>query len=232
MRGREWFIPSDQDAAEDAIVALEPQPVVSRAGSIPVLPVNRYRNGPDFVEKTTERKAAHFVSTDGSIFLPADDDFVKGVLYYGAKMADVLRAFALAPAVPGRPFYVCSEPEQKTYAFKVGPDGTLREPKLFAEKGGPGVTTDREGNVYIIAGGRIYVYEPSGTLARDHGSSGAPHRTGFRREGRADPVHRRPELAVRSSHPVCRRELTKGDGATGTEQSLAGWLSLLRQSGV
>ena len=150
------------DAADDAITVLEPQPVVPRAGSIPVLPVNRYRNGPDFIEKTTERKAAHFVSPDGSLFLSADDDFVKGVLYYGAKMADVLRAFALAPAVPGRPFYVCSEPEQKTYVFRVDPDGTLREPKLFAEKGGPGVTTDRQGNVYIVAGGRIFVYDPSG----------------------------------------------------------------------
>jgi len=150
---------------EDDVVIIEPQPVAPRPGSIPVLPVNRYRNTPDFVEKTTERKAAHFVSPDGSIFLPADDDFVKGALYYGARMSDLSRAFGLAPAVSGRPFYVCNEPEQKTYAFTVRPDGTLAEPKLFAEKGGQAVTTDPDGNVYIAAG-RIFVYDPTGRLLR------------------------------------------------------------------
>lgn len=151
------------EAREDEIVMLQPQPVVPRPGSIPVLPVNRYRNRPDFIETATERKAAHYVSPDGSVFIPADEDFVKGALYYGAKMSDLMRAFALAPAVSGRPFYVSSEPDQKTYAFKVGEDGTLSEPKLFVEKGGQAVTTDTQGNVYIAAG-RIFVYDPSGRL--------------------------------------------------------------------
>ncbi len=151
------------EAREDEMVMLEPQPVTPRPGSVPVLPVNRYRNRPDFIETATEVKAAHYVSPDGSIFLPADADFVKGVLYYGAKMSDLMRAFGLAPAVSGRPFYVCNEPEQKTYAFKVGPDGTLSDPKLFVEKGGQAVTTDSHGNVYIAAG-RIFVYDPSGHL--------------------------------------------------------------------
>ncbi|RPJ86459.1 MAG: gluconolaconase [Acidobacteria bacterium] len=151
------------ESREDEIVKLEPQSVTPRPGSIPVLPVNRYRNSPDFLEKTTEVKAAHYLSPDGSIFIPADEDFVKGVLYYGAKMSDLMRAFGLAPAVSGRPFFVCNEPEQKTYAFQVGPDGRLSEPKLFVEKGGQAVVTDREGNVYIAAG-RIFVYDPSGRL--------------------------------------------------------------------
>jgi len=148
---------------EDDLVMLEPQPVAARPGSVPVLPVNRYRNRPDFLEKTTEVKAAHYVSPDGSIFIPADDDFVKGVLYYGAKMSDLMRALGLAPAVSSRPFYVCNEPEQKTYAFRVGPDGTLSDPELFVEKGGQAVTTDLEGRVYIAAG-LIFVYDSSGRL--------------------------------------------------------------------
>jgi sugar lactone lactonase YvrE len=151
------------DGTEDDLALLEAQPVVARPDSIPALPVNRYRNGPDFIETATERKAADYVSPDGSIFIPADEDFVKGALYYGAKMSDLLRAFGLAPAVSGRPFYVSNEPEQKTYAFKVGDDGTLSEPKLFVEKGGQAVTTDAEGNVYVAAG-RIFVYDPSGRL--------------------------------------------------------------------
>ena len=151
------------EAREDQMARLEPQPVAPRPGSVAVLPVNRYRNRPDFIETATERKAAHYVSPDGSTFIPADEDFVKGVLYYGAKMSDLMRAFGLAPAVSDRPFYVCNEPEQKTYAFKVGPDGTLSEPKLFAEKGGQAVATDLHGNVFIAAG-RIFVYDSSGRL--------------------------------------------------------------------
>ncbi len=148
---------------EDEIVFIRPQPAAPRPGMIPVLPVNRYRNERDFMENTTERKPAHYVSPDGSVFLPAGEDFTSGALYYGSKMADVLRAFGLAPAVAGRPFYVCNEIEQKTYAFQVGPDGTLSEPKLFAEKGGAGVTSDARGNVYIAAG-NIFVYDAAGRL--------------------------------------------------------------------
>jgi sugar lactone lactonase YvrE len=151
------------DAPEDQLVKLEPQPVVQRPGSVAVLPVSRYRNRPDFIETATERKAAHYVSPDGSIFIPADQDFVNGVLYYGAKMSDLMRAFGLAPAIPGRPFYVCNEPEQKTYSFRVEPDGTLSEPTLFVEKGGQAVAVDPDGNVFIAAG-RIFVYDSSGRL--------------------------------------------------------------------
>ncbi len=150
---------------EDEITIIKPQPAAPRPGMVPLLPVNRYRNERDFMENSTERKPAHFISPDGSVFLPAGRDFVDGVLYYGAKMADVLRAFGLAPATPGRPFYVCNEPEQKTYAFKVAPDGTLSEPGLFAERGGAGVATDERGNVYIAAGD-IRVYDASGRLLR------------------------------------------------------------------
>jgi len=88
---------------------------------------------------------------------------VGGRLYYGAKIHDVLRAFGMAPALPGQPFYVSNEEEQKTYSAKVGADGTLSDLKLFAERGGEGLTWDRQGNVYIAAG-QVFVYSPSGKL--------------------------------------------------------------------
>jgi len=72
-----------------------------------------------------------------------------------------LRAFGMAPAFPGQPFYVSDESEQKTYAATVGPDGAITDLKLFAERGGEGVAVDDQGNVYIAAG-QIYVYNPAG----------------------------------------------------------------------
>ena len=128
-----------------------------------VLPVNHWRNEHDFLEAVPVQKPYQYVSTDGSTFIPAGEDFVSGALYYGTKMADLLRAFGLAHATPGKPFYVSDESEQKTFVATVAPDGTLTNLKLFAEQGGESVTQDAEGNVYIAAG-QVYIYNPSGQL--------------------------------------------------------------------
>ena len=88
---------------------------------------------------------------------------MSGQLYYGSKMHDVLRAFGLAPAVPGQSFYVSDEEEEKTYSASVGADGTLSGLKLFADLGGESVAVDKQGNVYIAAG-QVFVYNSSGQL--------------------------------------------------------------------
>jgi sugar lactone lactonase YvrE len=151
------------DASDENIVLLKPQPSQPRPSMTAILPVNYWRNENDLLKVILAQKPHQFVSPDGSIFIPADEDFVSGALYYGTKMADVLRAFGLARAVPGKPFYVSDESEQKTYVASVAPDGTLRNAKLFAEQGGESVTQDAQGNVYIAAG-QVYVYNSSGRL--------------------------------------------------------------------
>ena len=80
---------------------------------------------------------------------------------WGTKMADVLRAFRLAPAVAGQTFYVTNEVELKTWSFKAGEDGSLSDSKLFAHEGGECVAVDEQGNVYIAAG-QIRVFDPAG----------------------------------------------------------------------
>jgi sugar lactone lactonase YvrE len=154
------FSPDDKN--ED-ITLLKPQPSEQRPSTSAVLPVNYWRNENDFVDAVPARKPYQFVSADGSTFIPAGEDFVNGALYYGTKMADVLRAFGLARAVAGRPFYASDESEQKTYSFSVAPDGSLTNPHLFAEQGGESVAQDIDGNVYIAAG-QVYVYNPAGHL--------------------------------------------------------------------
>jgi sugar lactone lactonase YvrE len=151
------------DARDEDITFLKPQPAEARPSATAVLPVNHWRNENDFVAAIPAKRPYQYVSTDGSVFIPAGEDFVSGALYYGTKMADILRAFGLANALPSKPFYVSNESEQKTYAFTVASDGTLTDPHLFAEQGGESVTQDAEGNVYIAAG-QIYVYNPSGKL--------------------------------------------------------------------
>jgi sugar lactone lactonase YvrE len=151
------------DALDQEITLLKPQKAAAREGATPVLPENYWRNENDFVKAVPVPRPYQYVSPDGSTFIPAGADFVTGALYYGTKMADVLRAFGLGRAEPGKLFYVSDESYQKTYAGEVGPDGTLKNLRLFAEAGGESVTQDARGNVYIAAG-QVYVYSPSGEL--------------------------------------------------------------------
>lgn len=152
------FRPEDKDSQP---VALEPQPSALRPQMTPVLPVNRWMGDAAFLRDTTDRKPFHYISPDGTTFIPAGEDFISGAVQWGVKMADVLRAFGLAPAICGRPFYVTNELELKTWTFSVAPDGTLTDGRLFAHEGGEGVIADEQGNVYIAAG-RIRIFDPDG----------------------------------------------------------------------
>jgi hypothetical protein len=147
----------------DDTTLLEAVPALPRPGLTPVLPVDYWRNENDFVEDISAKRPYQFVSPDGTTFFPAGEDFVTGELYYGSKLNDTLRAFGLAPAVAGQPYYVSDESGEKTYVGSVGVDGAISNLKLFAENGGESVTVDDKGNVYIAAG-QIFVYNPSGDL--------------------------------------------------------------------
>jgi sugar lactone lactonase YvrE len=152
------FDPTDPDSE---VITIEPQPAVSRPDRIAVLPVNRWMGGENFMEDSAERKPFHYVSPDGSTFIPAGEGFTTGATSWGTKLADLLRAFSLAPVKPGERFYVSNELELRTWSFEVDEDGTLSDPKLFVEEGGEGVAVDADGNVYIAAG-QVRVFDPAG----------------------------------------------------------------------
>jgi sugar lactone lactonase YvrE len=147
----------------DQIQLLHPQAAAPRPGITPVLPADVWRNENDFPKAVTTPKPYQYLSPDGTTFIPAGEDFVSGQLYYGSKIHDVLRAFGLAPVVPGKPFYMTDENQEQTFAATVGTDGNVTGLKRFAERGGESVAADSRGNVYIAAG-QIYVYNPSGEL--------------------------------------------------------------------
>jgi sugar lactone lactonase YvrE len=143
------------------LTLLKPVSASPHPGATAVLPLDHWRIENDFPAATSAAKPYQYISPDGTTILPAGEDFVSGQLYYGTKMADLLRAFGLGKAVPGKLYYVSDESEEKTYAAKVDTTGTLTDLKLFAEQGGESVTTDSDGNVYIAAG-QIFVYNPRG----------------------------------------------------------------------
>jgi len=147
----------------DEITLVKAVPAALRPGMTPVLPVDYWRNENDFRETIPVKQLYQYISPDRTTFLPAGEDFVTGELYYGSKLNNTLRAFGFAPSVPGQPYYVTDENEEKTYSATIGEDGTISNLKLFAERGGESVAWDEQGNIYIAAG-QVYVYNPAGDL--------------------------------------------------------------------
>jgi sugar lactone lactonase YvrE len=179
--GTVYSLRPDAPASESQV--LKAEPVNSRPGGTPLLPVDRWSFNADLSMDLKVPKPWGFKSPDGSVFLPAGDDFVDGVLYYGTKMADVLRAFSLAPAQAGKPFYVTDEGKKKTYSVQVAPDGSVSSIKLFADQGGEGIAVAPNGNVYMAAG-EVYVYRPDGTLASEIDVPERPTCLIFSKDGR------------------------------------------------
>jgi sugar lactone lactonase YvrE len=150
------------DAREDELTLLEPEPAKDRPGRTAILPVSRWRDGHDFIGANTNQSPYQYVSVDGTTFIPAVEkprDTGTNRMYWGT--IDLTRAYALAPAPMNRRFYVADEFGQKTWSFSVNPDGSLGDPKVFAEEGEAGNAVDAKGNVYVCAG-NIFVYDPTG----------------------------------------------------------------------
>ena len=101
-----------------------------------------------------------------------------GAVSWGVKSSDLIRAFGLQRARPGERVYLTSEAEVATWSALVGDDGSLSDLRLFANRGGEGLATDAEGNVYLLAG-HVYVYDPSGALLDTVEVPGRPTQAAF-----------------------------------------------------
>lgn len=165
-------------APDGALTMLQPEAAQARPGLTAVLPVGHWRLENDFLQTVPVKKPSQYVTPDGSTFLPAGEDFVAGRLYYGSKLVDVIRAFGLAAAAPGQPFYVSDEEQHQTYVATVDAEGTLKDARLFVDRAAEGVAVDAEGNVYLAAGD-VEVYSPAGVLLETIGVPERPVQLSF-----------------------------------------------------
>jgi sugar lactone lactonase YvrE len=149
------------DSREGDVTVPQPVPSAPRPGLTAILPVSRWRDAHDFTDVNTKPAPLQYLSPDERVFIPATEDFKKAGSMRSFSTVDLVRAYGLTAASTNRLFYVADEFGQKTWTFTVNPDGSLSNPKVFAEEGEAGVTTDVQGNVYIAAG-NIFVYDPSG----------------------------------------------------------------------
>ena len=158
------------DAPLSDLRVLQPVPAIARPGMKALL-ANDYWSlrgeliaAPGAPTPVQATKHFQYLSPDHKAFLSTSEAFTTGALYYGTKMADVLRTFGLAASTSGQPFYITDEEEEKTYSAQVDASGNISDAKLFAENGGESVTTDSAGNVYIAAG-EVFVYKADGSPA-------------------------------------------------------------------
>lgn len=152
----------DPERPGAGITVLEPQPAVPRPDATAILPVSRWRDSHDYLAANTMTAPWHYVSPDGSIFIPAGDDFVNaGFMRSMFSTIDPIRAYGLAPARRSERFRVADEFGQRVFSFAVEDDGTLRDPRLLAEEGEAAVAVGPDGNIYVCAGW-LFVYAPDG----------------------------------------------------------------------
>jgi sugar lactone lactonase YvrE len=144
--------------APEAITLVDPKPATGSGSTAMFLPKGVWTMN-DFADARPQQ----YFSLNGSALISAGDDFAKGHMEWGTKMADLLRTFGLQEAAPGHPFYVAAEYEERTYKGNVSPTGSVTGLELFAESGGESVAQDERGRVFIAAG-QILVYSTEGRI--------------------------------------------------------------------
>ncbi|OAN56652.1 glycosyl hydrolase family 28-related protein [Sphingobium sp. TCM1] len=167
------------DAPDSEIRVIAATPATGHAGASTVLPVNWWNNGEfrDQIDPTTyefttlaqmfarDMAVPHpqeYVSPDGSIVLPAWRVFAQGPAdHRGLRFSHSLDSYGFIQGKPGGRVYVTNGSENRTYSGLVGSGGAITDLKVFAERGGEGVTADADGRVYV-ANGQIFVHARDG----------------------------------------------------------------------
>jgi hypothetical protein len=178
--GRNGTVYSFRPGAPDhELTVIEPTPVSARPGAQVALPVNWWNNGefrdqldPDTYQFTTLAemfsrdmaiaKPREYVSPDDSVVLPAWRVFQQGPPdHRGLRFSDSLDTYGFIQAKPGERVFLTNGSENRTYTGELGSGGAINNLRLFSERGGEGVVTDRNGRVYV-ANGQIFVYDREG----------------------------------------------------------------------
>lgn len=74
---------------------------------------------------------------------------------------DLVKPNGVVGTRDGKTLYVADAGGNKTYAYAVQPDGSLKDRRLVTEQGSDGMTLDEHGNVYLTRG-TVTVYSPQG----------------------------------------------------------------------
>lgn len=154
---------------------IPPTPAKPREGVTVALPGNIWKNDAEFQDQLNHDtltyptlaeqfargmatpKAREYVSLDGSLVLPAFRAFRQG----DWRFSDTMDAMGLVTAKQGERVFLTNESEDRTYNGLVGPNGTVTDLKLFANRGGESVAVGPDGHVFV-ANGQVFVFGADG----------------------------------------------------------------------
>jgi sugar lactone lactonase YvrE len=143
-------------------MALNILPAGARPGLQAVFPASRWYDWHTFLADNLRKNPSQLISPDNSTFIPVPADFLTNDGEPpGIPPIDLLRTYQLTKGDPQHPVFVADEFMHETWKFTVTADGSLSDPKLFAEEGEAGAVQDVKGNVYVAAG-NIFVYDKNG----------------------------------------------------------------------
>ncbi|MBB4618494.1 glycosyl hydrolase family 28-related protein [Sphingomonas abaci] len=181
--GRDGSVYSIDPKAPNDVRPIAPTPSVARPNARTLMPVNVWANGEFadridpktyeyppishfFTSKMGEARPQDYVSPDGSLVLPAFRVWNQGPDdHRGWRWSDTLDSYGLVgPGADGR-VVLTNASENRTYSGAVGPQGTLTDLKVVADRGGESVARDEAGNLYV-ANGQVFIYAPDGSLTR------------------------------------------------------------------
>ncbi len=97
-------------------------------------------------EKEIEEERVYYVNSEGEINIVVED---------------MEQPNGIIGTPDGKTLYIADIGANKTYSYKINPDGSLSGKKLFTELGSDGMTIDNRGNVYLTGNG-VTVFDKSG----------------------------------------------------------------------
>ena len=98
-------------------------------------------------EKEIEKENVYYLSPDRKMLTMVMSDFV--------------RPNGIVGKHDGSTLYVADIGDGKTYAFRIGADGSLSDRRIFTDMGSDGMTIDKNGNIYLTGKG-VTVFNPMG----------------------------------------------------------------------
>lgn len=100
----------------------------------------------DRTKKEIEQERVYYITPQGEISIAAED---------------LVQPNGIIGTPDGERLYIADIGADKTYSYKINPDGSLTDKQLFTELGSDGMTIDNRGNVYLTGNG-VTIFDSSG----------------------------------------------------------------------
>ena len=104
--------------------------------------------GPGSAEGGDDKLQVYYIPPDNKDLIRVTDDLVA--------------PNGLIGTADGKCLYIADMGIGKTLSYKIQPDGSLTDKKIFCDEGHDGMALDEKGNVYVTGDTAIHVYNPKG----------------------------------------------------------------------